>query len=52
MSAMMPPTGSPPAPVADGAGEKASDERVELGHPILGNVDDHLLVLGGSGICI
>jgi hypothetical protein len=37
-----------PAPAA-AAGQESGEERVELGHPLLRNVDRDLLVLRGCG---
>jgi hypothetical protein len=42
------PTVPSPAPAARG-GEEAREERVELRDPILGALDDYLLVGGGGG---
>jgi hypothetical protein len=49
MKAMVPPTMPSSAPAARRAVEKARNERMELSNSIFGNIDDHLLVLRGSG---
>jgi hypothetical protein len=51
MAAMPSRAASTSAPALCG-GQEASEERVELGDPILGHVDRDLLVLRGGGFCI
>jgi hypothetical protein len=45
-------TVSAPSPTARRTGEKTSEERMELRDPILGDVDNDLLVLIGCGAWI